>query len=1040
MLVFLMLLPALQLILEPAAHAREINLKLPLSIIHRTDVKTHDFPVSAGIPFPEGMIFPEDVSGLSVVDDQGRPAPAQFDPFVLWWGKDKSVKWLRVDMMAPAGQKQGTPYFLIHKKTPAAQNETPLRVAETPEEIVVTTGPLKAVISKQRGTILESVFIDDERIIRPDPRNGIHIQSDEQEVVYGTANSYNIWGSGSGRISNYAPKGELIPHTYLSGTGRPEKVTVETQGPLRVTVLIQGTHYPQAKGRGIKSDGFYHYTVRLHFFAGKPFIKMEHAVDNNRQEYPIHIYGIRDLRLHFTLDQWAEDENTGYLIGGEKQNVSGKLENDHVGVFQDSANLERWNLHGDLKNKSKDERKKVPGYFFQSEWKIGPALFRGYKIIDDKVLTPENKLLGSGDHAPGWAALGNNKKGISVHVDRFWMECPKAIVLGRSLIEPILFPEFSPEDFQIHSGTRKSHTLFFMFHDKPVNNADTQNLAELFRYPPLLKTDNNRYATSKGLPRLWGISQDTTAPNHSNERWTPRFRYDKNILIARWKTLGLDSYDFNSGGMHGNYWPIFQGYLKDNNTVSYERGMVYSGWASESINWLIDGYSFGPKNTEPQNSLIGYGKKELFTNSASAQIKEWVPPYTTNIIGFSSPGKFHLDGEHLIHVWPFEWYYLTGSPIAKDGLTAVGNQAKYSTHRNLFKSTPKYSGNLNSAPSLDHINYYDDTRFPERVPWYFYTRIYATHLFSTAMTYAATGDEPSLFYAKWLVRRILYLQKKQGGVVGDKKRGENIPPWQESEAAIAAFELYKETGDKELLDIMGSWLEWAWSEAYIPGKGMPHRFNRGTPKEQLGKMEHHWYPGVAAPLCYAALGDPKALTMTKEWAGAAMHNIKKGEFLNKAVGQSASYVLNYLEKTREDKIPPETVSDLAAVHDKSGHAVRITWTAPEDKGKDSNGSATKYWIKISDKPIVDHPGFPDGLGKETGFYQADNIKETPLPRQAGNKETFILKTIAPHGAYGSDKGSDISELEKGTYYLTLKSWDEAGNMSGLSNVAEVKIK
>ena len=506
-----------------------------------------------------------------------------------------------------------------------------------------------------------------------------------------------------------------------------------------------------------------------------------------------------------------------------------------------------------------------------------------------------------------------------------------------------------------------------------------------------------------------------------------------------WKTPGLST-GFNQGGMHGNYWSAFSQYIQKNSTISYEQGMIRSKWASESIPWLIQDYSFAPKDTEMQNLLIGYREKELFTNKKSSRTKGWVTPYTTNIPAFTSPGKVHMDGEHLVHIWPFEWYYLTGSPIAKDGLMAVGNQAKYSTHRNFFKSKKKYNGKLKPAPLLKNINYFNDKTYPERVPWYFYTRIYSSHLLSTAMTYAATGDEASLFYAKWLVRRILYLQRQYGGVVGEKKRWANIPPWQESETAIAAFELYKETGDEELLDIMGSWLEWVWKEAYVEGKGMPHRFKRGTQKEALKKLEHHWYPGVAAPVCYTALGDKKALTLTKEWADSRLHRIKKGEFLNKPVGQSASYVLNYLEKNREDKIPPEKVSDLSAKYNKAKRVLQLNWTAPLDKGTNSSGAAKKYWIKIADKPIVDHPQFPGRLNKEMGFYHADNIKEEPLPKTAGGKEEFVIGSTAPHSAYGSGKGYQIGEFKKGTYYLVLKSWDGAGNISRLSNIAEVRIK
>jgi hypothetical protein len=391
-----------------------------------------------------------------------------------------------------------------------------------------------------------------------------------------------------------------------------------------------------------------------------------------------------------------------------------------------------------------------------------------------------------------------------------------------------------------------------------------------------------------------------------------------------------------------------------------------------------------------------------------------------------------MDGEHLVHIWPFEWYYLTGSPIAKQGLLAVGNQAKYSTHRHFF-------GDVSQAPpSLNRLFYFDDQEHPERAPSYFYTRIYACHLLSTAWTYAATGDEPSLFYAKWLARRMLYLQRKNGGTLGGKKRWGDIPPWQEAEAAIAAYALYRETGDEALLDIMGSWLEWVWHEAYKPGQGMPQRFKRGSKPK---KYKHHWYPGVAAPLCYAALGDQKALKITREWARSKLPHIDKGEFLDHPSGQSAAYVLTSLQSNKRDKVPPTKVTDLKAELD-PGKGVVLTWTAPEEEKSGGAGSsaAARYWIKYSEKPIVDHPSFPDELQSKHGFYHANNIKGEPEPSPGNTQERFVVQRFAPHGAYGSEKKLRISDLSPGTYYFALRSWDRSGNLSEISNGAKIKIE
>lgn len=1007
--------------------------------MNNSGIMEKESPVKGGIPIPEGLLQVEDISHLSIIDEKGSAVPAQFDPFVLWWGKDKSVKWLLVDMFADVHPNKETKYWIVKNKK---QTKSDLKVFENEKVVEVVTGSIKAVISKQKGSILDTVYLDmnkdhrfslNERLIKPDPLNGSIIVSDDQKIVYGESNIYNMWGTGGGRVKKYKNKGHLIKHIYGSGFGKPDKVVVETNGPVRATIRIEGRHWPQGKGDGIRAEGFYYYTVWLHFYAGKSFIKIEHSLDNNRKDYPMNIYRIKDLTLGFSLDKWAV-ESPKFIFGGEKEEITGELSDGYVSLFQDSANLNRWDLNKRLKGKKGDELKKVPGYFHRAKWKIGPAAFRGYKVVTDKTWPTKAVILGQGDHAQGWGDISTDKQGASIFVNHFWMECPKGIRLKRDRIEALLLPEFSPAQFQVHSSARKSHKITLNFHPGKLAPETIRNHSDSFRYPLLLNTDGEWYAKSLAWPRLLGISNDRSK-NHRH--WYPHFKWDKKIITARWKTTGF-YVGFNQGGMHSNYWSIFNDFLRKGSLFSWEKAVAHAKWASEWIPWLIHDYSFSPDNTETHNLLVAYGPKKVYTNRESVQIKGWVNPYTTNIPAFTSPDKFHLDGEHLIHMWPFEWYYLTGSPIARDGLMAVGNQAKYSVHRNFFKSKPKYGGRLNPAPSLDEVFYFDDRKYPKKKPWYFDTRIYSSHLLSTAWTYAATGDPHSLFYAKWLVRRILYLHRVNGGVVGEKKRKRwnNIPPWQESEIAIAAFELYRETGDEELLDIMGSWLEWAYREAYMPGKGMPHRFKRGT---KPTKFEHHWYPGAAAPACYLALGDPKALEMTNEWVESSLASIRKGQFVDHPAGQTAGYVITYLDKVKIDKTPPEQVNDLKVVQ-VGKDRITLEWTAPKDSGKGSDGSAYKYWVKYSDRPIVNHPEFPSELGKKVGFYQADNVRGETIPSEGGKTEKFIVTEIAPHGTYGSSKKFGIRDMEDGKYYFVVKSWDKAGNLSPISNMAEVEIK
>lgn len=1029
------------------------NLDIPLVIESNIDPGRESWPVRGSVPLPPGLLQPGDITALAVIDAQGRPVPAQFAPFARWWGRDGSVKWLLVDLLADVPGQGRSDYRLVrHVESAPPAPASPLHVNVGPDSVTVVTGPLKAVISKTRGTILEEVRIDrngdgrftaDEQVIRPDRSSGSIVTSAAQDVVSGQIDVFNMWGTGGGRIGrdDYAPAGHLDVHTYTSGGHPPDMVVVESSGPVRATVRIEGRHMHQAQAQtqgqlqaqardieatenGIRAEGFYHYTVRLHFHAGMAHINVEHSLDNDRREFPLHMFRIDEARLQFALNPAPGSRTLFGLEGGETARLD--LGSDGLSLLQDSANKERWDLYHRLEGKSGDEAKEVPGYFFRARSLLGPAAFRGYKVVAGRDWPTDAPVLEHGDQAPGWGAVDRGADGISLFLQNFWIECPKALRLFPDKIEAVFLPDFSPELFHVHPGTRKTHALTLGLHPDTQDLEQQVRTPEIHLHPLVLRTEAAWNAASGAYPRHIGAHE---AGDVNNRHWYPHYRWDRNVFAANWKTAGMLA-GFNSGGMHANYWSRFHGFLRGGGLWHWERGRIQAKWAATQIPWLIRDYTFTGTDALTQHRMVGWGPKQLVTYREATQVRGWVTPYTTPVPVFTAPAKTHMDGEHLIHIWPLEWYYLTGSPLARQSVAALGNQAKYSTHRNFFRQVDQ------DAPSLEQTFYFDDENHPERIPRYFYTRIYASHLLSTAWAYAATGDEASLFYARWLARRILYLQQINAGVLSEERRWRNIAPWQEAEAAIAASALYRETGDKALLDIMGSWLEWAWNEAYEPGKGMPHRFPRG---ERPRKFEHHWYPGVAAPLVYAALGDPKALEITRQWADSGLPQIKKGEFLNHPAGQSAAYVLTYLVPGKATLTPPPAVDDLEASHGGQGRVV-LSWTAPRAASDGKSSDAARYWVKIADQPIVDHPAFPEELGQKRGFYQADNVVGEPVPAPAGTREMFSLEHLAPHGAYGATTPIHVNDLAPGTYYFAIKSWDADGNLSPMSNVAHVTIE
>ncbi len=113
---------------------------------------------------------------------------------------------------------------------------------------------------------------------------------------------------------------------------------------------------------------------------------------------------------------------------------------------------------------------------------------------------------------------------------------------------------------------------------------------------------------------------------------------------------------------------------------------------------------------------------------------------------------------------------------------------------------------------------------------------------------------------------------------------------------------------------------------------------------------------------------------------------------------------NFYARTTLDVTPPAAVTNLG-IAGLSPMSVTLTWTAPGDDG--NVGTASSYVIKYLDQPIT-----------QSNFASAVSVLNPPVPKPAGSVETFEVQGL----------------LSNKTYYFAIKTVDEAGNVSDLSNV------
>jgi len=111
-----------------------------------------------------------------------------------------------------------------------------------------------------------------------------------------------------------------------------------------------------------------------------------------------------------------------------------------------------------------------------------------------------------------------------------------------------------------------------------------------------------------------------------------------------------------------------------------------------------------------------------------------------------------------------------------------------------------------------------------------------------------------------------------------------------------------------------------------------------------------------------------------------------------------------------DRIPPDSISDLKVIRGTS-RTIDLTWTAPGDDGK--KGRATGYDLRYSSRPL-----------NSQNWDQAVSVKNPPKPLNSGKKQQFHLDRLAPNK----------------TYFLGIRTRDEAGSLSALSNIVFFKTE
>lgn len=201
------------------------------------------WPVTTGVPFPRGKLTSGDRCRL--LDDQGQEQPLQTRVSATWDAEAKSVRWLTIDFISQPGRKYALEFG---EEVTRKAWRSPLVVTPGASPNVAT-GPLAVAFAATGPASLASIAAD---------LNGDGKIEPSEQVAAGAATGEHYYLDQTGqRFSSAAD-------------GAERKIVVETTGPVRACIRVDGFY------TGPKGERIVKYRTRYHFFAGLPVVK---AVD-----------------------------------------------------------------------------------------------------------------------------------------------------------------------------------------------------------------------------------------------------------------------------------------------------------------------------------------------------------------------------------------------------------------------------------------------------------------------------------------------------------------------------------------------------------------------------------------------------------------------------------------------------------------------------------------------------------------------------------------------------------------------------------------
>lgn len=989
--------------LAGGAQAAEVN----LTVNEMAGVGRTGEWIASGVPFREGLV--RSVGELSL-ETSGASVEAQFMPTAYW--HDGSIRWalsiFKTDLAAKGGKK-----FTLKTGAPATAG-TGLAVSNANRVITVATGLIKVEMDAKAFNLFNRVWLDKngngayedaELMVSPSPENGARVVHRDSKAA------------------------------HFSSLGEVSRVYLEESGPLRACVVVEGTHKAAANG---VPDGMYDYLDRIYFHKGSGRIRVVHTIKNGRPPSKSGNKAAVIPALSYSLAQRVNLSGVvNYAVPGATP-LQGPLDdNDKITIYQGGDGSDCWN---NACNQGFAEQAAI--IYAQNKYP-----FRGYRVLKNGTVLQE------GDLPAGFLDVSDATWGVSVGVAHFGNLFPISLSVdgdGR------IFAGFWPEEY---AGSKwmpylmtKTYEVTYDFHAAARTPAALLEIAKAVERPLMAVAEPAYLSATHAMDGEFFNLETYRFPSLTQ---TPAefFLDPAPDAQAKWKGMenGWPYFNWARGQWYGNMHgasaqmqpQVYRYFLSlGKSYYELEKLRAYAEHTRDVRRWHIDNILVGAKQDAGYKDAmtIIFGSREGFPDmkytypdglgdgsTSFGWNMNFLDPITSGVQDRGHGGMYQL----------LENYYVTGDQ----------------------RSAEAFGERIHINNALSYYGFEDDTRM-------------AGFFLNDVARYASVRNpaEPEAKAVKagmelHLQRIMDRLIEMRVGVIsrvgpdcgsGIERQDTHEKPYMLSKLIMGAYEAWRLHRNPQALDVLAA------ASRFLLGKN-----NTGY---------QYCIPVYTQPL----IGVGQLTDEELQAFGAAFlatghrgmwGELNKGwnEYFANMVKVHPSYKWNWMgtgylltaaqavSNPRSDTLPPPAVTTLKAYYDQSGKGVWLSWKAPVDNvSKRPKRYQVKYfdhgriveWRNFSAKGKTILPRGTQPAKADTGrfnfwtgnagtshwwskdidtisYWMAYNggILESPL-QEGGATETYHLTAEA--------LGQLTVPLSEATF--TLKSFDEAENLSAMSNV------